>query len=135
MPVFSIEWLLMNNLDYLNTSKLVNVSDKIKVIQVLNFQFKAVLNEYIKEEIKNRSYVENYKGTKKMTLLLDKKINYEKFECDLCTSYGYFSFYECDNCDFEGCLEHFPNCKSKCEKSNFLIYYRYETAVFINIFT
>ena len=32
MPVFSIEWLLMNNLEYLNTSKLVNVGDKIKVI-------------------------------------------------------------------------------------------------------
>ena len=130
MPVFSIEWLLMNNFENIENTKIDKEIDKYKVIKNnLIFQFKGVLDIYIREELKQRKYIESLEIKKKKFIQVNKEESYDKYECDLCTSYGFFSFYKCLDCKFEGCMNHFPFCKCEKKEGDYVIYYRYDNSV------
>lgn len=66
------------------------------------------------------AYINRYK-IKYNTLNL-KNDNYNKSECDFCTNYGFFSYYNCQTCSLRYCLNH--NIQCKCKERHITLYLR-----------
>jgi hypothetical protein len=78
-----------------------------------------------------RKNVESIDIKKKSIIFIDKQESYDKYECDMCTSYGFFSFYKCSNCKYEACTNHFPFCRCQKQEGDYIVYYRYDNSVYM----
>lgn len=117
IPVFSIEWLLQNNINHITKYEFTNKSE-------LNSVISSYQDLIYQERIKRRD-MENFLDKNKLSFqfyIIKPNEGYSKHECEECTNYGYFSYKKCMICDYKTCLDHFYCCK--CKIPIVMIYYR-----------
>jgi hypothetical protein len=117
MPVFSMHWLLdkiLKDIDYYKFDK------KFFKLEIIKY------HQLVKEsESKKRSKVENYLSSTKIKFdisEIEENQSYSKYECDICTNYGYYSIMQCTSCIIKCCLDHNRPCK--CTNNVVNILYR-----------
>lgn len=129
MPVFPMEWIVMQNYENLDISKFSNLNFRQKVSNIF-MQLKSAIDWLLTEEIETRVSFETFLDLNKFNYIIeeiDKDDNKENFDCDLCTYYGFLSQLCCNNCRTKGCLVH--NIQCKCLPTNFSVRYRYSIKV------
>ena len=82
------------------------------------------MEDVLRKEIDLRKRFENYLKEKNLNFhIFNIKDNdsYDKYECEYCVNYGFFSIVSCIFCNFKNCLNHLKICKCN---NDIQLYYR-----------
>lgn len=107
IPVFSIEWLIHQNLQRGQTK--FSSSQKSLLLMTQMYQ------ELIEEEKRRRINTEMNLNERKIKYSIHRIPSYDESyldkECFVCRNYAYFSYQNCKMCKSITCLIHKCNCK------------------------